>query len=214
MTASNSLDCIIIGGGPAGLTAAIYLARYRRRVAVIDAGRSRAALIPRTHNYPGFAQGISGKDLLVALRAQAETYGVATEKCEVEALRRDDKKFIVTRAGKGDLHASCIVMATGLVDTRPEIESFDPAAEGRLVRYCPICDGFEATDKEICVFGHAADASGKALFLRTFSKSVTLLTPDRLPGSQESCATWSGPASRPWRGQSSFGKSGRRSSPD
>ena len=57
------LDCLIIGGGPAGLTAAIYLARYRRRVTVVDAGKSRAALIPESHNYPGF-QGIAGPALL------------------------------------------------------------------------------------------------------------------------------------------------------
>ncbi|MGK2915436.1 MAG: NAD(P)-binding protein [Porticoccaceae bacterium] len=54
------LDCLIVGAGPAGLTAAIYLARYRRRILVVDAGQSRAALIPITHNYPGFPHGVSG----------------------------------------------------------------------------------------------------------------------------------------------------------
>ena len=63
------LDCLIIGGGPAGLTAAIYLARYRRRVVVVDAGDSRAALIPESHNYPGF-RGIGGPALLAKLREQ------------------------------------------------------------------------------------------------------------------------------------------------
>jgi threonine dehydrogenase-like Zn-dependent dehydrogenase len=64
MSQQNTMDCLIIGGGPAGLTAAIYLARYRRDVLVIDAGQSRARLIPETHNYPGFAEGVAGSDLL------------------------------------------------------------------------------------------------------------------------------------------------------
>src|SRR5688500_17444974 len=69
----KDLDALIIGGGPAGLTCAIYLARYRRKVVVVDSGESRAALIPETHNYPGFADGIAGPRLLEALALQART---------------------------------------------------------------------------------------------------------------------------------------------
>lgn len=171
-----AVDCIIIGGGPAGLTAAIYLGRYRRRVTVFDAGSSRAALIPRTQNYPGFAEGITGLDLLAALTAQAENYGVNLIKCEAQ-LGRVGQLFCV--AGKNaDVCAPCVIMATGLIDNRPDIEGFEPGADGSLVRYCPICDGYEAAEKEICVFGSVEEACGKALFLRTFSRSVTLLTPD------------------------------------
>ena len=72
---TDILDCLIIGGGPAGLTAALYLARYRRRFLIIDAGDSRAAQIPQSHNHPGFA-GISGPALLEKLRPQAGRYGV------------------------------------------------------------------------------------------------------------------------------------------
>jgi thioredoxin reductase (NADPH) len=68
------LDCLIIGGGPAGLTAAIYLARYRRAAVLVDDRASRAALIPASHNYPGF-KGIAGPDLLARLREQALLYG-------------------------------------------------------------------------------------------------------------------------------------------
>jgi thioredoxin reductase (NADPH) len=71
---NSSFDCLIIGGGPAGLTAATYLARFRRRILVVDSGNSRAALIPNTHNYPAFS-GISGPNLLEKLRAQASQYG-------------------------------------------------------------------------------------------------------------------------------------------
>jgi glycine/D-amino acid oxidase-like deaminating enzyme len=72
----KDLDALIVGGGRAGLTCAIYLARYRRNVVIVDSGQSRAALIPETHNYPGFVDGIAGPKLLEALTLQASTYGV------------------------------------------------------------------------------------------------------------------------------------------
>ena len=71
------LDCLVIGGGPAGLTAAIYLGRFRRRFAVVDAGDSRALLIPKSHNHAGFPEGIGGRELPARMRAQAENYGLA-----------------------------------------------------------------------------------------------------------------------------------------
>ena len=81
------LDCLIVGGGPAGLTAAIYLARYRRTALLVDDGESRAALIPASHNYPGF-KGIAGPDLLSRLRAQALFCGAALEQGRVASLHR------------------------------------------------------------------------------------------------------------------------------
>ena len=72
--AQPTIDCLIIGGGPAGLTAAIYLTRYCRSVLLADSGQSRAALIPESHNYPGFI-GVSGSELLARLRDKALEYG-------------------------------------------------------------------------------------------------------------------------------------------
>jgi flavin-dependent dehydrogenase len=85
-------DCLIIGGGPAGLTAAVYLARYRRNVVVFDTGG--AALMPESHNYPGFANGISGRDLLSRLDEQANAYDVAVIKARVTSLARTDAGFM------------------------------------------------------------------------------------------------------------------------
>jgi thioredoxin reductase (NADPH) len=81
------IDCLVIGGGPAGLTTAMYLRRYRRTILLIDSGHSRAALIPKSHNYPGFA-GIAGDDLLMRLREQALAHGARFESGEVHSVHR------------------------------------------------------------------------------------------------------------------------------
>jgi thioredoxin reductase (NADPH) len=192
-SASHDVDCLIIGGGPAGLTAAIYLARYRRKAVVVDSRESRAALIPQTHNYPGFPDGIAGTELLQALAEQAETYEISIVRARVETLRTQENGFVAIAAGT-EIHARRVVLATGLVDNSPSLPGLKTAIDDGLVRYCPICDGFEATDLRICVLGSADDACGKAIFLRTYSKSVTLLTLDGKAGSEQTCRDLSGAA--------------------
>ena len=79
---STRVDCLIVGGGPAGLMAAIYLARFRRSVCVVDAGASRAALIPRSHNVPGFVHGLSGAELIARMSAQLDELAVTRVEAE------------------------------------------------------------------------------------------------------------------------------------
>lgn len=171
------LDCLIIGGGPAGLTAAIYLARFHRSTMLIDAGKSRALLIPESHNYPGFVDGITGPDLLAALRAQAEKYGADLWDGTVEELSKDGEIFCATTT-LGPLSATNVLMATGLVDHAPAVPGLHDAVYRGALRYCPICDAYEATDKRIGVIGEAGRACDKALFLRGYSQDVTLFTTD------------------------------------
>ncbi|KRR16980.1 NAD(P)/FAD-dependent oxidoreductase [Bradyrhizobium retamae] len=175
--APSDLDALIIGGGPAGLTCAIYLARYRRKVVVVDSRESRAALIPATHNYPGFADGIAGPKLLEALAAQAKTYGVEIIADRVTELQLARSGFEAT-CSQGTITAKRAVLASGLIDRDLGDPDLQQAIGYGLVRYCPICDGFEATDLRIGVLGSANDAGTKALFLRTYSRHVTLLTLD------------------------------------
>jgi thioredoxin reductase (NADPH) len=168
------LDSLIVGGGPAGLTAAIYLARFRRRVLLVDAGASRAALIPESHNYPGFAGGISGNALLMRLRDQAERYGATLRKGEVGALEQDPSGFRAA-IGSHSVRARKVLLATGIVDGSPDLPALDWLVGSARVRYCPVCDAYEATDKRIAVLGPVHHALKKALFVRTYSKNVLLL---------------------------------------
>jgi thioredoxin reductase (NADPH) len=167
------LDCLIVGGGPAGLTAAVYLARYHRSVAVYTEGKSRAALIPKSHNYPGFPGGISGTELLKLLVRQAKFYGLPVVQARITGLQRKGDVFQASYQG-GTVKARTVLLATGLVDVAPKINDLQNAVENGLIRYCPVCDAFEATDRRIAVVGAEA-AISKAQFLRDYSKDVTLL---------------------------------------
>jgi len=171
------LDCLVIGGGPAGLTAALYLARYRRSVAVFDAGRSRAEWIPRSRNYPGFPSGISGHELLVLLSTQASSYNISLISARVDSLARSGDLFEASFEGGTALTRS-VLLATGIVDIEPEIDGHDEAVHRGLIRYCPVCDGFEAADKRIGVYGAGTGAVNKAKFLRSYSRDVALVLSD------------------------------------
>jgi len=170
------LDCLVIGGGPAGLLAAVYLGRYRRSVQVIDAGESRAATIPESHNYPGFF-GIAGSELLRRLNAQARQYGAELMGGRVTSLRKKGKSFVATSSGS-DVHARFILLATGLVDHCPPIEGQPAECPSEVVRFCPICDGYEAMDRRVGVLGDMKAGGKKALFLRTYTKDVSLFLTD------------------------------------
>jgi thioredoxin reductase (NADPH) len=170
----HTLDCRVVGAGPAGLTAAIYLARYRRDFLVLDGGPSRAALIPLTHNFPAWPQGVSGETLLARLREQALTHEARIEPARVECLQRDGDGFVAI-AGERRWRARFVVLATGVVDRQPDWPGLREATLDGLVRWCPICDGFELLDKEIALVTAAASGAGHARFLRTYSRRVTLV---------------------------------------
>lgn len=172
-------DCIIIGAGPAGLTAAIYLARFHLSIRLFDSGSSRAAMIPCTHNHAGYPDGIAGKDLLGLMLAQAKRYGAHREEKKVTAIEPDGEDFtIVTDHGR--YRARTVLLATGVVNHRPNIlpEVHDPALERGLFRYCPICDGYEVTDKRVGVIGTGDHGMREAIFLRGYSRDITLIAPD------------------------------------
>jgi len=173
---SDRLDVLVVGGGPAGLTAAIYLARYRRRFVVVDAGASRASWIPLSHNHAGFPDGVTGNELLARMRAQAERYGAPIRSGTVEAVERVEDGFLARTQDGREWRARTVLTATGVIDLEPQLPNLYQAVQRGLIRHCPICDGFEVIDHRIGVIGHGTNALGEALFLRTYSRDITLLT--------------------------------------
>ena len=170
------LDCLVIGGGPAGLTGAIYLARFRRRFQVIDAGMSRAALIPTSHNHAGFPEGIHGKVLLSRMTEQARNYGAHIISGTVTELERRADGVFVAEMGTERVAAHTILLATGLVDREPDLPDVPDAIQRGLVRHCGICEGYETLGQRVGVLGHASSGLNEALFLRTYTSDVTLLS--------------------------------------
>lgn len=170
-----SVDCLIVGAGPAGLTAATYLRRFRRTVVLLDGGESRARWIPRSHNCPGFPLGVSGDSLLARLQEQAADVGAQTIRTRATRIARHPDGFEA-----GDDHgrtwlARQVILATGVVDVMTQVAGARDAVDRGVIRICAICDGLEATDRDIVVYGPAAEAVPHAQFLRTYSASVSVL---------------------------------------
>ncbi len=178
---SKLFDCVIIGGGPAGLSAAIYLARFRRKTVVLDSGGSRAALIPKSHNYPGFPDGIGGRELLSRLVQQAEGYGAEFRRGNVTRIEKADRDWRVVGDGI-DLVGRTVLLATGVYNRRPDLsdEVHEAALAAGKLRYCPICDGYEAggpaADARVGVLGARSHGVAEALFLRHYTPHVMLFT--------------------------------------
>lgn len=188
--AATMLDCVIVGGGPAGLTAAIYLARFHLSVRLFDCGSSRAALIPCTRNHAGYPEGIEGTELLGLMLRQAERYGVTRERAAVERITPRDGRFEV-RTAAGAVEARSVLLATGVVNHRPkglDDALHDRALKAGLLRYCPICDAYEVTDRRVGVIGTGDHGMKEALFLRGYTDDVTLIAPDAAHDLDPACA--------------------------
>jgi thioredoxin reductase (NADPH) len=175
----DSHDVLVIGGGPAGLTAAIYLARFHLNVLLVDRGESRASLIPKTHNHAGFPDGISGRQLIDRMREQAVRHGATVLHGEVRSLARNEDGFVASIAANV-IRCRAILLATGVANRRPKLEHdvHEEALQRGLLRYCPVCDGYEVTDQKVAVIGTGARGYKEAQFLRSYTSDVTLIAPD------------------------------------
>ena len=177
MTMGERVDVAVIGGGPAGLTAATYLGRFLRSVVVLDAGNSRARYIPASHNCPGFPHGIEGGELLGRLREQAGEAGATLVGARAEGLESSADGFVV--AAKDDSwHAAKVILATGLADRLPDVPWAEDAIDSGALRLCAVCDAYEARDGRIAILGPAAALPGHARFLRGYTRRLAVIPTD------------------------------------
>lgn len=165
-------DVLIIGGGPAGLSAALVLGRCCRRVLVCDAGNPRNA---KSHGVHGFLSrdGILPGDLLKIAREQAAVYGVSTMRATVRSACPDNDGFAVTLQDGTVLRSRKILLTTGVVDRIPQIGGIADFY-GTSVHHCPYCDGWEHRGQPLAVYGKGSSGLSLALALKTWSNDVIL----------------------------------------
>ena len=171
------VDALVIGAGPAGLTAALYLTRFKRRVRVVHDGTARALWVPRTRNVPGFPDGIVGKELIERMTDHARRYGAEIASGRVATLERARDHFRATLEDGEIIAARGVILATGVETNLAELDEGDhmTAVRDGVLRYCPVCDGFEHRDERIAVLGSDLHGAAEAMFLRQFSPDVTLI---------------------------------------
>jgi thioredoxin reductase len=168
-------DCIIVGAGPAGLSAALMLGRCRRRVLVCDAGESRNARSKGLHNFLT-RDGIAPLEFLRLARKEAEEYPtIEFLAAEVKDVRRTSGGFTVVLADRTELGARKLLLATGVVDDLPDIDGLRPLY-GTSVHHCPYCDGWEWRDQPIAIFGRGEEGAALALALTVWSDDLVLCT--------------------------------------
>ena len=200
---ADPFDCAIVGGGPAGLSAALYLGRLRRSTLVIDDREGRSLWSQRNHNYLGFPDGVEAAELRRLGRLQTVRYGTRFWNGQVEHVREEDGCFVLevaasddsdagtdenieredglgARLGEGRIrrtrvaHARTVIIATGVADGFPEFTGRDECV-GKTLFWCTICDGYEALDRSTLVLGRDEEAVSTALQLLEFTERVALV---------------------------------------
>src|SRR4051812_10117777 len=169
---ANEYDVVVVGGGAAGLSGALVLARAGRSVLVADDGRPRNAPAAHVHNYLG-REGTPPAELYAIGRAEVAGYGGEVVDGRMTGARRDADGFVVPVEGMGEVRARRLLVTTGLVDELPDVPG---VAEqwGRGVLHCPYCHGAEVRDRPIGILGTNAFAVHHALLWRQWSADVVL----------------------------------------
>ncbi len=181
-------EVIILGGGMAGLSAAIYLGRAQRDTLVIDGGHSMAKWEPQVENYLGFPDGVDGKDLLKFGRQQAERYGVEFVSDQIEQAARQGDDFVLT-GSKGEYACCSLLLATGIFHIPPDIPGV-PECLGHSMFFCKDCDGFRVRGKAIAILGSNDETVEYALGMLHYSACVVVATNAERIGWDKKRAGW------------------------
>lgn len=175
----NTYDALILGGGPAGLSAAVYLGRFTRSVLVLDAGEGRSSFAQRNENYLGFPEGVTTRELRELGRRQAERFGVEFKEARVERVERTDEGHFRAYTTDGDFEGKTLLFATGVTDVWPDV----PGVRKRVgidVFWCITCDGHRTKDRRIVCVGNTDEAATTTLQFLLFTREVTLVAdPDK-----------------------------------
>ena len=173
-TGRSMFDVVVVGGGPAGLSAALMLGRCRRRVLVLDLGQPRNR---RSHALHGYLtrDGIAPAEFTAIGRGELEPYGIEQRAIGVSGAVLEADHYRVSLADGGEERARYLLIATGVIDDLPAISGFDDCY-GRSIFHCPYCDGWERRDRALAAFGRGADVAGLALGLKTWSVDVVVCT--------------------------------------
>jgi len=172
----EKFDVVIIGGGPAGLTAGIYCGRAKLKTVIFEAlsAGGQVLMAGTIENYPGFPGGISGPELIERFKKQLSEIGVPlTEFVKVEGVLEKEGSFIV-KTTQGDVEAKCLIIATGAQPARLGVPGEDKFI-GQGVSFCAYCDGFFFRDKKVAVIGGGDRALEEALYLKNLAKEVYLI---------------------------------------
>jgi thioredoxin reductase (NADPH) len=179
---------VIVGGGLAGLSAAIYLGRALRDVLVVDSGKSMARWEPDVQNYLGFPDAISGSDLVSRGREQAEAYGAEFAEDEIVEAGREDDLFELQ--GKRDRYsARRLLIATGIFHVPPELDGVTECL-GHSMFFCKDCDGFRVQGKTVVIYGWRDETVNYALEMLAYTPVVAIVTDGRKPQWNRKRAAW------------------------
>jgi thioredoxin reductase (NADPH) len=167
-------ECVIVGAGPAGLSAAVYMGRFKRRTLVLDCGDGRWAYGQVNDNYLGFPSGVTGPRLRALGRAHGERFGVVYQDAEVKKVQPDDPGFRLTTT-RGAHRTRTLIWAAGVKDLWPD---FDGALKlvGRHLFWCIVCDGWRTRGLRLLVLGNTDPAVATTLQFLTYTRQVTLLS--------------------------------------
>lgn len=211
-------DCIVIGGGPAGLSAALYMGRFLRRTIVLDSGSGRSSFSQINENYLGFPDGVAVRELRELGRRQASRFGVEFVDCEVTRLDHCEKvegptasqlealgkqlpielaeeefegteRDFVVHSDAGVFHSRTVILCTGVCDQWPDLPDLERYV-GTSLFWCITCDGFRTKDKEIVLYGCDEDAAATACQFHLYTKRIRFVHPpgDIRWGHERACA--------------------------